>query len=162
MAWNSNRVIDKFETMKKLAIMLLAVIPVFGYAQELKSEEIVEYPESVMDEEEEDEVLEIFSVSEQASFPGGEAGLNKFISKNIVYPKQAIDTGAYGTVYVMFIVNQDGSVSELSTIGKKLGFGLEEEALRVIKATSGRWSPAMQRDKAVRMRFRIPIKFQLF
>ena len=148
--------------MKKLTILFLAIVPIYGYAQELKSEEIVEYPDSEVDEENEDEVLEIFSVSEQASFPGGEAGLNKFISQNIVYPKQAIDTGAHGTVYVVFIVNRNGSVSELSTIGRKIGFGLEEEALRVIKATSGKWKPAMQRDKAVRMRFRIPIRFQLF
>ena len=154
--------------MKKLIILIISLIPLYANAQELKSDEILEYQEidddddDDDDDQEEDGIFEIFDVSELAKFPGGEEGLNNFIVQNIKYPNQALDTGAHGTVYVVFVVNQDGSVSELATMGKKLGFGLEEEAIRVMKATSGNWKPAMQRDKAVRMRFRIPIKFQMY
>lgn len=153
--------------MKKLTIVLFALLPVIAYAQVNSSDtdvEIVEYEfeEEITDDNSEKEVFEIFDVSEMASFPGGDAGLQRFIADSITYPKEALDSNAQGSVNVMFVVNTDGTVSDMVLLGTKKGYGLEEEAMRVIQATSGMWSPAMQRDKAVRMRFRIPIKFQVF
>lgn len=118
------------------------------------------------DEEEEpeetNEVFEIFDVSEKASFPGGDEGLQRFIAENITYPPMALENDMQGTINVMFVVDKNGKVKDIAILGGKKGFGLEEEAMRVIKMTSGQWSPAKQRDKAVNMRFRIPVKFQIF
>lgn len=135
----------------------MAFVSSSGYAQE----EVIVKAEAAENEKDQ-AVYEIFDVSNRAEFPGGDEGLNRFIAEHITYPKQALDTGAQGTVNLMFIVNKDGSVSDLTILGDKKGFGLDEEAMRVIKLTSGMWKPALQRDKAVRMRFRIPLKFQLF
>lgn len=112
--------------------------------------------------EETNEVLEIFDVSEKAEFPGGDDGLRRFIAENINYPEMAIDADISGTVNVVFVVTKDGKVRDIGILGAKKGFGLEEEAIRVIQLTSGRWKPAKQRDRTVNMRFRMPVKFQIF
>lgn len=144
--------------MKKILFaIVMAFVSSSGYAQE----EVIVKAEAAENEKDQ-AVYEIFDVSKRAEFPGGDEGLNLFIAEHIIYPQEALDTGAQGTVNLMFIVNKDGSVSDLTILGDKKGFGLDEEAMRVIKLTSGMWKPALQRDKAVRMRFRIPLKFQLF
>ena len=112
--------------------------------------------------EETNEVFEIFDVSEKASFPGGDAGLQRFIAENITFPPMALENDMQGTVNVMFVVDKSGRVRDVTILGRKKGFGLEDEAMRVIKLTSGKWRPAKQRDKSVNMRFRIPVKFQIF
>lgn len=121
----------------------------------------------VQEEEEEEpeetnEVFEIFDVSEKASFPGGDEGLQRYIAENISYPQMAIENDIQGTVNVVFVVDKNGNIRDIGILGGKKGFGLEEEAMRVIKKTSGQWKPAKQRDKSVNMRFRIPVKFQIF
>lgn len=112
--------------------------------------------------EETNEIFEIFDVAEKAEFPGGEEGLQRFIAENISYPAMALENDQQGTVNVMFVVDKNGTVKDIAILGNKKGFGLEDEAIRVIKATSGKWKPAKQRDKPVAMRFRIPVKFQIF
>ena len=107
-------------------------------------------------------VFEIFDVSQKAVFPGGDEGLQRFIAENIKYPVIALKNNTQGTINVMFIVDTKGKVKNVEILGKAKGDGLDEEAMRVIKLTSGMWKPAMQRDKPVNMRFRIPIKFQIF
>ena len=74
----------------------------------------------------------------------------------------ALENDMQGTINVMFVVDKAGRVKDIAILGGKKGFGLEEEAMRVIKMTSGKWKPAKQRDKSVNMRFRIPVKFQIF
>jgi protein TonB len=130
-----------------------------------QEEEMTEYEEKEekQDEPEEtNEVFEIFDVSEKAEFPGGEEGLQKFIAENITFPPMALENDQQGTVNIMFIVDKNGNVKDIAVLGSKKGFGLDEEAMRVINKTSGKWKPAKQRDKAVNMRFRIPVKFQIF
>jgi protein TonB len=126
--------------------------------------EIEAYEEEDEEEEPEEtnEVFEIFDVSEKASFPGGDEGLQRFIAENITYPPMALENDMQGTVNVMFVVDKSGRVKDIAILGGKKGFGLEAEAMRVIKMTSGKWKPAKQRDKSVNMRFRIPVKFQIF
>ena len=124
--------------------------------------EIEAYEEEEEEEPEEtNEVFEIFDVSEKASFPGGELALRKFLAENVTYPQMAMENDMQGTVTVMFVIDKKGRVTDVKTLGGKKGFGLEQEAIRVIKKTSGMWSPAKQRDKSVNMRFRMPVKFQL-
>ena len=112
--------------------------------------------------EETNEVFEFFDVSEQATFPGGEDGLLRYLAENISYPDMALENDVQGTVMVLFVVTQRGGVENVQIMGQKKGFGLEEEAIRVVKKTSGMWKPAKQREKPVKMRYRIPVKFQIF
>jgi protein TonB len=112
--------------------------------------------------EETDEVMEVFSVQEKAMFPGDEEGLQRYLAENIKYPPMALDNEKEGTVTVMFVVDKTGKVRDVTTLGERKGFGLEDEAMRVIRSTSGMWKPAKQQDKPVSLRFRIPVKFQIF
>ncbi len=124
--------------------------------------EMEEYEQEEEEPEETNEVFEIFDVSEKATFPGGEEGLQRFLAENTTFPPMALENDQQGTINVMFVVDKQGKVKNIQILGKRKGFGLEDEAIRVIKATSGMWKPAKQRDKAVNMRFRIPVKFQIF
>jgi antitoxin component YwqK of YwqJK toxin-antitoxin module len=98
----------------------------------------------------------------KSSFHGGEDGLQRFIAENITYPPMALENDVQGKVNVMFVVDRLGGVLEPSIIRQKLGFGLEEEAIRVITATNGMWTPAIYYGIPVKMRFKIPIKYQIF
>ncbi|MBL6731218.1 MAG: TonB family protein, partial [Bacteroidia bacterium] len=109
------------------------------------------YEQEEEEPEETNEVFEIFDVSEKATFPGGDAGLQRFIAENITFPPMALENDMQGTVNVMFVVDKSGRVRDVTILGRKKGFGLEDEAMRVIKLTSGRWRPAKQRDKSVNM-----------
>jgi protein TonB len=133
--------------------------------EENEGDQDTEMEEYEMDEEvleETNEIFEIFDVSEKASFPGGDEGLQRFLGENLVFPPMAMENDIEGTVNVVFVVDKSGRVKDIAILGGKKGFGLEEEAMRVIKMTSGKWKPAKQRDNAVNMRFRMPVKFQLF
>jgi len=135
----------------------------YGGDNEIDQDTEMDLYEQEDDEPEEtNEVFEIFDVSEKASFPGGDAGFQRFIAENITFPPMALENDIQGTVNVMFVVDKTGKVKDVAILGRKRGFGLEDEAIRVIKMTSGRWIPAKQRDKSVNMRFRIPVKFQIF
>ncbi|WP_379087539.1 TonB family protein [Pedobacter sp. UC225_65] len=98
------------------------------------------------------------AVSAPPVFPGGTQKLNQFLDKKIKYPIAALDNDIQGTVTVNFIVEKDGSLSNLKT-DRKLGFGLDEEAIRVLKLS--KWLPAVQDGKTVRVNYSIPIKFAL-
>lgn len=97
-------------------------------------------------------------VSAPPVFPGGMEKLNNFIARNIKYPIAALDNDIQGIAHVNFIVEKDGSLSNLK-INNKLGFGLDEEAIRVLKLS--KWIPAVQNGKTARVNYSIPIKFAL-
>lgn len=92
------------------------------------------------------------------SFKGGDDALNKYLSQNIRYPRQAIDKGIQGTIFVSFIVDENGVLKDIKTVGAKKGGGLEEEALRVMKGMPG-WTPGRHEGKNVPVRFNLPIQF---
>lgn len=103
---------------------------------------------------------EVFTIVEQMpSFPGGDSKLTEFIAKNIQYPQKAQETGIQGRVFVSFVVEPDGSVSNVKVI-RGIGGGCDEEAVRVIKMTP-KWNPGKQRGKAVRVSYQIPVLFKL-
>lgn len=111
-------------------------------------------------DEEEHVEAEIFTiVEEQPSFPGGEAALMEFLAKNTVYPPMARESNIQGTVYVQFVVEPDGSVSNVK-IMRGIGAGCDEEAIRVVK-NMPKWKPGKQRGKPVRVYFNLPFKFTL-
>jgi len=103
---------------------------------------------------------EIFTfVEEKAAFTGGEEAFRKFIGKNLNYPKAAKKAGIQGVVHVLFVIEKDGSLSDISIV-KGIGGGCDEEAMRVLKMSPA-WKPAKQRGKEVRSKLVLPIKFQL-
>jgi protein TonB len=113
-----------------------------------------------VEEEEEEEDNQIFTVVEDnPEFKGGQAALMKFLAKNITYPQMAKETGIQGTVYVRFVVEKDGHVSQVK-IARGIGGGCDEEAMRVVKMMP-KWKAGRQRGKAVRVNFTLPVKFVL-
>ncbi|MCH6233174.1 energy transducer TonB [Cognataquiflexum rubidum] len=103
---------------------------------------------------------EIFDVVENSpEFPGGMEAWNQYLSKNLKYPTQARRMGIEGTVYVVFVVNTDGSVQDVELL-RGIGGGCDEEALRVVSGAP-KWSPGKQRGRPVRVRMRLPIRFKL-
>jgi len=121
--------------------------------------EIQEYV-PVKHEEEVVEEAEIFQIVESMpDFPGGDAARMQFLRDNIKYPQIARESGIQGTVYVTFVVEKDGRVTDIRVL-RGIGGGCDEEAIRVIKAMP-RWTPGKQRGKPVRVQFNMPIKFTL-
>ena len=122
--------------------------------------EIPKYTPPAVVEEEEVAEAEIFTVVEdQPSFPGGDAARIRFLQENIKYPQMARESGIQGTVYVTFVVEKNGAVSDVRVL-RGIGGGCDEEAVRVIKAMP-KWQPGKQRGKPVRVQFNMPIKFTL-
>ena len=110
--------------------------------------------------EEAEEKEEIFGIVENMPmFRGGERKLMEFIGNNVVYPKEAIDAGIEGRVFVEFYIEKDGTVSNAIVL-QGIGYGCDEEALRVI-GLMPKWYPGKQRGKAVRVRYTLPIIFKL-
>jgi protein TonB len=114
----------------------------------------------VDDDEEEVQEMEIFTVVEDApGFPGGDEARIKYLQNNIKYPQMARESGIQGTVYVTFVVERDGKVTNVQIL-RGIGGGCDEEAIRVIK-NMPRWNPGKQRGKPVRVQFNMPIVFKL-
>ncbi|OKL39920.1 hypothetical protein A3841_16235 [Pontibacter flavimaris] len=99
-------------------------------------------------------------VEQMPVFEGGEEEMMKFLGKNIRYPKQAQDSGTEGLVVLSFVVENDGSLHDI-TVLKSLGDGTDEEATRVVKMMEGKWSPGRQNGKAVPVRYTMPIRFAI-
>lgn len=112
-----------------------------------------------IEEPETDEIFPFVAVEEQPSFSGGEEALFKFIAGNIKYPRMAAETGISGTVHVKFVVEKDGSISQV-TAANDIGGGCAEEAVRVIKLMP-KWAPGKQCKKPVRVTLHLPIRFTL-
>ena len=114
----------------------------------------------VFEEAPEEEVDEVFTIVEdQPAFPGGNAAFYKFVGSNMTYPSQARRMGIEGRVFVQFVVDKDGSVTEVKAV-KGIGAGCDQEAERVLK-TSPKWTPGKQRGRSVKVRMVLPIIFKL-
>jgi protein TonB len=101
-----------------------------------------------------------FSSLERMPEPYGGAGAwSKFLNKNLKYPEMAVDQHMQGKVWVSFIVEKDGSLSNI-VVNRGAGYGMDEEALRVLKMAPA-WKPGIQNGQPVRVRYNIPINFQL-
>ncbi len=100
-----------------------------------------------------------YAVDEPAQFPGGQSELTKFLQTNIRYPAEAKRSGYYGKVFVKYIVEKDGSISNIEVI-KGIHASLNEEAIRVISLFP-KWVPGKQNDETVRSQFVLPIFFNL-
>lgn len=114
-------------------------------------------PVEVEEDPVEDQIFQV--VEQMPEFPGGMAELMKFLGKNIKYPTIAQENGIQGRVIVQFVVNQDGSIVD-PVVMRSVDPYLDKEALRVI-STMPKWKPGMQRGKAVRVKYTVPVTFRL-
>ena len=123
--------------------------------------EDTEIEEMVFEEAPEEETSdEIFMVVEDQPEPeGGLQAFYNFVSKNMEYPAQARRMGVEGKVFVQFVVDKDGSLTDVKAV-KGIGAGCDEEAVEIVKSAP-KWKPGKQRGKAVRVRMIIPITFKL-
>ena len=104
-----------------------------------------------------DMVFDVVEVMPQ--FPGGQIAMMKYIMENIKYPKQAMKEGIQGRVTVRFIVEKDGSISDVRPVLSVHPL-LNKEAVRVVKSMP-KWSPGKHNGKPVRVRFNLPVMFKL-
>lgn len=99
------------------------------------------------------------TVEQQPEYPGGLDALRTFLSKNLNYPRAAASSGVSGRVYVSFVVNTDGSLTDIQVL-KGIGFGCDEEAVRVMQKMP-HWRPGKQAGRTVRVKYNLPISFTL-
>ena len=98
-------------------------------------------------------------VEEMPHFPGGAAALQAFLSSNTKYPVVAQENGVQGRVIVSFVVERDGSITDVKVV-RSVDPSLDREATRVVKSMP-RWSPGKQNGSAVRVKYTVPVVFRL-
>ena len=121
----------------------------------LKAKEVIAQPEPPKEEE-----TKVFDVVEvMPTFPGGQGALFEWLSKNIKYPVVAEENGVQGRVIVTFVVERNGSITDVQ-VAKSVDPSLDKEAVRVVKAMP-HWIPGKQNGSAVRVKFTVPVTFRL-
>ncbi|MBR6277088.1 MAG: energy transducer TonB [Prevotella sp.] len=116
--------------------------------------------EQAIDEKPKEEETKVFDVVEQMpSFPGGEGELMKFLNSHIKYPVVAEENGIQGRVVCTFVVERDGSITDVKVI-KSVDPSLDKEAMRVLKSMP-KWIPGKQNGSSVRVRYTVPVTFRL-
>ncbi|GAA4458409.1 hypothetical protein GCM10023189_30620 [Nibrella saemangeumensis] len=138
----SNTYMPNYHALRWITFMLQVVALLFTASQTLAQER------------------EIFTVVEKTPrFPGGMQNLVPYLSQTIRYPAEARQNGVEGKVFVSFVVNMDGSISDV-TVLKGLGYGTDEEAVRVV-SNMPKWEPGTQRGRPVNVKYNLPIAFSL-
>lgn len=122
----------------------------------LKAKEVIAEPEPPKHEEE-NKVFDI--VEQQPMFPGGQTALMKYLSEHTKYPVVAQENGVQGRVTVQFVVEKDGSISDVHVL-RGVDPSLDKEAVRVVKSMP-RWIPGKQNGINVRVNYRVPVLFRL-
>lgn len=107
--------------------------------------------------EESTQILDVAQVMPE--FEGGMAAMYKWLGKKLNYPEEAQRIGKEGKVVLSFVIEKNGEISDLKII-KSVGFGCDEEAIRVVKKMP-KWKPGMQGGRPVRVRFVLPLSFKL-
>ncbi|MEZ5195845.1 MAG: energy transducer TonB [Bacteroidales bacterium] len=139
-----------------LALIFSASVSERIIAQESMSDKELKAEQFKQQKQESDVYTEVEKMPE---YPGGDDARIKFLVENIKYPAEARKNGVRGTVFVAFIVEKDGEISNVKAL-KGIGGGCDEEAVRVISMMPN-WKPGMQKGKPVRVQFNMPIKFNL-
>ncbi|MDE6494584.1 MAG: energy transducer TonB, partial [Bacteroidales bacterium] len=121
---------------------------------------VEEYIAPPVVEEEEVQEEEIFQiVEEMPGFPGGDEAVYKYLRDNIRYPVIAMESGIQGRVYLTFVVEKNGSITDVKVM-RGIGGGCDEEAVRVVQKMP-KWNPGKQRGRPVRVLYSIPVIFTL-
>lgn len=142
--------------MKKLFILFLFLVSIPLFCQEKDTLLALPAAPNVINEN------TIFdgNTEVEAQYPEGITALRNFIAKHIKYPKKALEYGTEGRVLIKFVVEKDGSVSNV-VIVRDIGEGCGEEAIRVIKLTSGKWKAAQVNGMPVRSVYKFPVFFRI-
>ena len=106
-----------------------------------------------------DGTLDYFTIEEKPEFPGGESAMMKWIASNVKYPDVAIENKITGKVFILFVINKEGKVSNVELL---VGVNpcLDKEALRVV-SNMPNWKPGKQRGKPIKVSYKLPINFKL-
>ncbi len=126
---------------------------------EMQEDTEIDFSDLTMEEEETEDAPVFFIVEEMPEFPGGEEALRKFIATSVKYPVIAQENGIQGRVYVSFVVNTKGQVTDVK-IARGVDPNLDKEAIRVVNSMPA-WKPGKQRGKAVKVSYTVPINFVL-
>lgn len=129
-----------------------------GAVEQVGTGEVV-FEEPVVESTGEEEDKIFYAVEQQAEFPGGIQAMMKFLQKNIKYPASAKRMGIEGKVFVKFIVDKEGGISNIE-IMKGMNADLDKEAIRVIKLMPP-WKPGKQNGRSVKSQFVLPVYFKL-
>ena len=144
---------------QKIYLFIFALLPLMGFS----TTKIIVRQDTVIptniDGNENDTTFLICVIEHKPEFKGGIGGLMKWIAEHTNYPKEAKKKGITGKVFVQFVIERDGSVSNVK-LARKVNPLLDEEAVRVIKMMP-KWKPGKQRGKPVRVMYQIPINFVL-
>ena len=152
---------DEMKTQDEIMSSKVAV----GFANVIGNDEsadVLRHKEALVTEpvkprEEENKVFEV--VEQMPSFPGGSGALMQYLSKNIKYPPVAEENGIQGRVVCSFVVERDGSVSDVRIL-KGVDPSLDKEAIRVVSAMP-KWIPGRQNGQMVRVKYTLPVTFRL-
>ncbi|HYV92068.1 MAG TPA: energy transducer TonB [Chitinophagales bacterium] len=128
--------------MKLFILVFICVIPFYVAGQEKVSKDSVHT-----------------YVEKMPEFPGGNAGLTKFLQKNLRYPPEAREKGVEGRVVTQFVVDEDGTITDVQIL-RGIGGGCDEEVIRVLKMMP-RWIPGTQNNLPVKVFFKMPVTFAL-
>ncbi len=134
----------------------LSAKPVEAPSEDTEIEMVEEKPQ-VIEQKVEAEIFTV--VEEQPAYPGGDAAFMKYLQDNIKYPEEAKELGIQGRVFVTFVVEVDGSITDVRVL-RGIGGGCDEEAIRVVR-NMPKWVPGKQRGVPVRVQFNLPVKFTL-
>lgn len=161
------------QSLHKQIIKLFVIIPFVGMAFFIQSCNLQEQPvEEPAEETFADQTIEVEAevvdddtvftiVEDQPSFPGGDSELMKYLQQNLKYPDDAKEARIQGTVFVTFVIEKDGKVTDVKILkGIPGGESLDKEALRVVSAIPA-FNPGRQRGEVVRVQFNLPIRFVL-
>ena len=103
---------------------------------------------------------QVYGSGDPPSFPGGDKALSKYLAESIIYPQEAKEKRIKGRVYLEFVINEEGSVTDVKVIRGTGNNSLDEEAVRVVK-NMPKWIPGKKNGKAVSVKFTVPVEFKL-
>jgi TonB family protein len=146
-------------TVKRAGYTLLNTVAVVGLPAQAISGETVNLSEVNVKADGSGKVYDFVSLQSQPTFPGGMDKFYQYVLNTIQYPEEAKDKKVTGKVFLSFVIETDGELSDIK-IDRTLGYGTDEEALRVLKA-SPKWIPGIQDGQKVRVKYNIPISFSL-
>lgn len=151
---------DELKTQEELMNTKTAIGALDVKGNDDANGEVLKLKEAVAQPEPKPEVEKVFDVVEQMpSFPGGPSALMEWLSNNVKYPVVAQENGVQGRVVVSFVVERDGSITDVKVV-RGVDPSLDREASRVVRAMP-RWIPGKQNGSAVRVKYNVPVAFRL-
>lgn len=151
---------EELKTQEELAQNKTAIGAFDVKGNDESAGEVVKAKEVIAQPEPKEEETKVFDVVEQMpQFPGGQAALLEYLSKNVKYPVVAEENGVQGRVIVTFVVERDGSITDVKVV-KSVDASLDKEAKRVV-ASMPHWIPGKQNGSAVRVKYTVPVTFRL-